>query len=146
MSWLGKIVGGGIGEVATALGGAAKDIEDVFRTSDREALDQYRAETERMQVAQAATQGQLDINREEARHPSIFVAGWRPAVGWICALAMGYHFILYPIAGPAVEQYAGFKLVDLAWQELSVILMGMLGFGGMRVVEKVKGVSRDRLR
>lgn len=145
MSWFSKIVGGGIGEVATALGGAAKDIEDVFRTSDREALDQYKAETDRMRVAQAASQAQLAVNREEARHPSLFVAGWRPAVGWVCVAAMAYHFIFYPIAGPFIEQYAGFQLVDLAWSELSVILMGLLGMGGLRSYEKVRGVSRDRV-
>ena len=146
MSWLGRILGGGIGETASAIGGAVKDIEDVFRTSDREALAQYEAETDRMRVAQAATQGQLDINREEARHPSMFVAGWRPGAGWVCVLAMCYHFLFYPLAAPLVLKYAGFQLIDLNWQELSVVLMGMLGFGGIRAYEKVRGVSRDRVK
>ena len=146
MSWIGKLTGGGIGATASAVGGLAKDLEDVFRTSDREALDQYKAETERMRVAQEAARGQLEINREEARHPSLFVAGWRPGAGWVCVIAMFYHFLFYPIVGPIVEQYAGFKLVDLEWEELSVVLMGMLGFGGLRAFEKVRGVQRDRLK
>ena len=146
MSWLGKLVGGGVGEVAGALGTAAKDIEDVFTTSDREQLSQYEAETERLKVQAAATQGQLAVNKVEARHSSVFVAGWRPGVGWICAAAMAYHFIAYPIFGPFVEKFTGTALVDLAWQELSVVLMGMLGFGGLRAFEKVKGVAREKVR
>ena len=71
MSWLSKITGGGIGATLEAAGGFAKNVEDVFRTSDREALANYAAETDRMRVAQAATQGQLAVNLAEAAHPSI---------------------------------------------------------------------------
>ena len=64
-----------------------------------------------------------------------------------CAeIALAYHFIVFPLFGNAVEKYTGFPLVDLAWNELSVILMGMLGFGGIRAYEKVKGVARNSLR
>ena len=99
-----------------------------------------------MRVAQAATQGQLAVNLADAAHPSIFVAGWRPFCGWICALAMAYHFIVFPLFGPYVERFTGIAPLDLAWQELSVVLMGMLGFGGIRAYEKVRGVSRDRVK
>ena len=146
MSWLSKLVGGGVGEVAGALGSAAKDIEDVFTTSDREQLDQYRAETERLTVQQAASQGQLAVNAAEAAHPSVFVAGWRSSIGWVCSAAMAYHFILLPIGGPFLEKYTGVSLLDVSWQELSVVLMGMLGMAGVRTYEKVKGVARERLK
>ncbi len=89
--------------------------------------------------------GQLAINQEEAKHPSLFVAGWRPFIGWVCGFALVYHYIVdrllswvlavwFPaIVGP------GFDVKDLL-----VILGGLLGFGGFRMVEKVKGVARNR--
>ena len=145
MSWLSNIVGGGIGETAAAIGSAAKDIQDVFSVSDREQLAQYEAETRRIEAERADRQGQIDINVAEAQHPSMFVAGWRPLVGWTCGAAMLYHFILFPLFGKAIEQF-GYPLVDLNWEELSVVLLGMLGMGGIRTFEKVKGVSRDRVK
>ena len=145
MSWFGSIFGGGVGTTLEAAGGLAKDIEDVFSTSDRERLDQYRAETERAKVDQANELGQLAINREEARHRSIFVAGWRPMIGWVCGIAMVFHFLIYPLFGKALEQYTGYPIVDLNWEELSIILMGMLGFGGIRAYEKVKGIAREEM-
>lgn len=145
MSWLSNIVGGGIGETAAAIGSAAKDIQDVFTTSDREELAQYEAETRRIEAEGAARQGQIDANVMQAQHPSMFVAGARPAIMWICAIAMLYHFILYPLFGAAIVKL-GYPLVDLAWQELSVVLMGLLGLGGVRTYEKVKGVARDRVK
>ena len=146
MSWLGSIFGGGISETASAIGSAAKDIEDVFTTSDREKLGQYQAETQRMEVQQRTDMGQIAVNREEARHRSIFVAGWRPFCGWICAIAMGYHFLAMAVLAPFIEAWTGIALVDLDWQELSVVLMGMLGFGGIRAWEKVRGVDRKNMK
>ena len=142
-SWLANLVGGGVGETLGAAGGFAKDIQDVFTTSDREQLSAYEAQTERLKAEQANTLGQLDINRTEAQHESIFVAGWRPACGWICASAMAYHFILFPLFGAAFTQFTGITLLDLNWQELSIVLTGMLGFGGIRAFEKAKGVARE---
>ena len=143
MSWLGSIFGGGVGDVASSIGSAAKDIEDVFTTSDREKLAAYQAQTERAKVDQANELGQIEINKAEARHRSIFVAGWRPFVGWVCGGAMVYHFIVFPLFGEAIEKYTGYPLLDLNWEELSIILMGMLGFGGLRAYEKVKGIARE---
>ena len=147
MGWLSRIVGGGgIGDTLGAVGEAAKNIEDVFRTSDREALAQYQAETHRIEVERADRAAQIRVNEAEARHRSMFVAGWRPFVGWVCGLSMCYHFLLFPLlAGPLAEHF-DFQLVDLNWQELSVILMGMLGFGGIRAYEKVRGVSSNRVK
>ena len=145
MSWLGSIFGAGVGETAKGIGGLVKDVEDVFGTSDREALDQFRAETERMEVQQATDIAQIAVNRAEAYHPSMFVAGWRPFVGWACGFALVYHFVVFPVFGAWIAQQ-GYPLVDLQWQELSVILMGMLGFGTLRTFEKHKGTARDNLK
>lgn len=85
--------------------------------------------------------GQIDVNKVEAASSSLFVAGWRPAVGWTCALAFAFKFI----GGPAafvVSQWLGhpITLPVFDFTEMSTILIGMLGLGGLRSLEKVKGV------
>ena len=88
--------------------------------------------------AQELAKGQLEINKAEAGHKSIFVAGWRPAIGWICGLALFYSTILAPI----LSIWFTVPPVDSAL--LTSVLMGMLGLGAMRTVEKSKGVQRER--
>ena len=86
---------------------------------------------------------QLGINKVEAAHRSMFVAGWRPFIGWTCGVALMYTYVLQPILVFGLAQ-AGYLVVlpkmDLG--ELMPVLMGMLGLGGLRSWEKVKGVAR----
>ena len=91
-----------------------------------------------------ANMGQIEINKAEAQHRSIFVAGWRPFLGWGLAFAMIWHFVLAPmiIFGFA---YAGMVAPDLPsfdMDSLMTVLLGMLGLGGLRTVEKVKGITK----
>lgn len=86
--------------------------------------------------------GQLEINKAEAGNASVFVSGWRPAVGWICGIALGYQYIMRPIVswgvialGHPLPQMPG--LDDNLWQ----LLFGILGMGGLRTFEKVQGVA-----
>ena len=92
----------------------------------------------------SANLAQLEVNKAEAAHKSVFVAGWRPFVGWVCGVALAYHFILSPLLqfGFAL---AGMKqeLPEFEFSQLSTVLMGMLGLGGLRTFEKMKGVSRN---
>lgn len=85
---------------------------------------------------------QIAANAVEAASPSVFVSGWRPAVGWVCVSACAWNWIGLPIA---VAAAAFFKYqVQLAPADLSQmtpILIGMLGLGGMRMVEKLNGVA-----
>ena len=145
MSFLGRILGSGAGAAIKGLGETAATVSEIFVTSDREKLTQYEAETARIVVEQEGAKGQIEINKVQAAHPSMFVAGARPAIMWICAAAMIYHFIFFPIFQGAFMHF-GYELVDLEWQELSVVLMGMLGFGGMRSYEKWKGVARENMK
>jgi hypothetical protein len=85
---------------------------------------------------------QTDINKVEASNTSIFVSGWRPAIGWVCALALAYQYLLKPLAmgilpnfGIAIAPLPG--LDDNLWQ----LMMGMLGMGGLRTMEKMQGVA-----
>ena len=89
--------------------------------------------------------GQLKINEEEAKHSKLFVAGWRPFIGWVCGVAFAYHFILQPVIVFAmVTQGRELHLPEFNIDQLFTVLMGMLGLGGLRTVEKIKGVARDK--
>ncbi len=93
-------------------------------------------------------QGQLRVNEREAAHGSIFVAGWRPAVGWICGFALAWSFILEPIGSWAAFMF-GVKMDGVPKIELGPlmsILLGMLGLGGLRTYEKRIGVARKELK
>ena len=95
------------------------------------------------QTGELATMtAQTDINKEEAKNTSLFVSGWRPAIGWVLALALAYQYLLRPLMtwGTTV---AGFNLPpmvgldDNLWQ----LMMGMLVLGGLRTFEKTQGVA-----
>lgn len=93
------------------------------------------------------TMGQLEVNKAEAAHRSIFVAGWRPMVGWVCAAALAYHFIVYPLAVFILVYFnvSGLHPSDLPsfdMDSLMTVLLGMLGLGGLRTYEKAKGVAK----
>lgn len=91
-------------------------------------------------------QGQMDINKEEAKSVNWFVAGWRPFVGWICGVGLGYVAIIEPLArfiAKVAFNYQGtFPAIDttLTMQ----VLLGMLGLATVRTVEKVKGSEANR--
>ena len=84
---------------------------------------------------------QLNVNEKEAEHDSIFVAGWRPFIGWVCGSALAYQFVLQPflVFGLTAFQVNLGPLPQLDYASLSTVLMGMLGLGAMRSYEKIKG-------
>lgn len=87
---------------------------------------------------------QIKVNQEEAKHRSIFVAGWRPFVGWVCGVALAYHFILAPIILFSVS-IIGVQIPELPsfnMETLTTVLLGMLGLGGLRSFEKYKGLTK----
>lgn len=85
--------------------------------------------------------GQLEVNKAEAASASLFVAGWRPFIGWTCGAAFAFKFIGGPLA-MIIAGMAGYNLTlpVFDFTEMSTILLGMLGLGGLRTVEKIKGV------
>lgn len=94
--------------------------------------------------AQELAKGQIEINKAEAQHRSLFVAGWRPFVGWTCGVALAYHFVVAPLVLFATA-YAGVEipaLPEFDMGSLLTVLMGMLGLGGLRTFEKFKGLSK----
>ena len=94
---------------------------------------------------------QIQTNVEEAKHANIFVSGWRPAVGWTCAAAFAYSYVLLPFAQFLVFTFGTSEMVGqlklapkLELSEMLPVLFGMLGLGGLRTVEKVKNVEGNR--
>lgn len=106
-----------------------------------------QAEENLLNAVTGVVMAQIDVNKTEAKHGSIFVAGWRPAVGWVCASALAWNFILQPLISWAAFLF-GVDIGDapkLDTGELMTVLLGMLGLSGMRTYEKKAGVARREL-
>lgn len=98
---------------------------------------------EELKIALQADQMQADINKTEAENTNIFVSGWRPFIGWVCGTAFAYHYVMQPlIAFIMASNGHPVELPEFDMGELSTVLMGMLGLGGMRTFEKIKGATR----
>lgn len=122
----------GIGTAAEA----AKSIIGMFFP------DKTEAERNQLAASLALIQAQTDINKVEAGNPSVFVSGWRPAIGWVCGAGCAWNWVGLPIAKAAML-IAG-HAIDLApadVSEMMPLLLGMLGIGGFRTLEKINGVA-----
>jgi hypothetical protein len=96
---------------------------------------------------------QMEVNKAEAQHKSMFVAGWRPFIGWIGGIALAYQFIIYPILtwiwfwmmskGNIPEGMKPPPVLDTG--ALFAVITGMLGIGAMRSYDKVKGVDTKNI-
>ena len=118
-----------------------KFIED----KDQKAKLAHEVATMAQKHAQELAKAQLEVNKAEAAHNSMFVAGWRPAVGWCCVLGMAGNFLVIPMTNFVLALMAievVIPLIDL--ETMLPVLMGMLGLGAMRSYEKTKGVSREK--
>ena len=95
--------------------------------------------------AQELAKGQLEVNKVEAASKSMFVAGWRPAVGWVTVIGMASNYILIPMGNFALAIIGSEITIPLLqMSEMMPVLLGMLGLGTMRSVEKIKKVSREK--
>ena len=99
-----------------------------------------------MEAANAASLAQTEINKTEAAHKSIFVAGWRPFIGWVCGAGIAWAFLIQPIAQWALVIWGpeGQTLPVIETGGLFSLVTAMLGMGGLRTFEKLKGVARAR--
>ena len=132
-----------LGGLLGGQGGALKTISkvvDELHTSEVEKLDKKIL---MQRIQQKLAEKQLDVNAKEASHRSVFVAGWRPAIGWCGAMALFFAFIL----SPCIEWYAKFSGIDIVppaieTGPLLAIVTSMLGVAGMRSFEKAKGIAK----
>lgn len=101
-----------------------------------------QGELARLQADTQLATAQAETNKIEAGSASLWVSGWRPAVGWICALAVGFKFIGGPLLF-MISQAAGHPvaLPNIPTEELWPLLLGMLGLGVLRTVDKAKGTA-----
>ncbi len=108
-------------------------------------LDKWIPDAQERALAEAAiwkaqtdvTLAQIEVNKIEAGSQSVFVAGWRPAIGWVCGGAYAYHFVLQPFMVFVLQAFGNTILLPhLDIGELSMVLFGMLGLGAMRSFEK----------
>jgi hypothetical protein len=118
-------------------------IDKIFPDANQAALAKLELAKMQLKGDLDLVVGQLDINKQEAAHPSVFVSGWRPFIGWVCGFAFGYKFLVGPIIQQISIAYGyNWPVVPIDMEAMIYILGGMLGLGGLRTFEKVKGVAR----
>ena len=123
------------------------DILDKFiEDKDKKAALAHEIATMSERHAQELALAQIEVNKAEAGSSSVFKGGWRPFVGWVCGVALAYHFILHPIIVFALVTFnvTGLHPSDLPvfdMDSLMTVLLGMLGLGGLRTYEKQKGLT-----
>ncbi len=141
MNIISSILSGGVEGVFSGIGELAKDIRSAI-TGDPTPEKQAEIQQNLMELEFAVKKAQTDINLQEAKHPNIFVSGWRPFIGWICGLAIFYNFIFNPFLMWILKIYA-VKVMPppLDTGSLMTLVMSLLGLGGMRTYEKFKNVS-----
>lgn len=128
----------------------SKVIDKIF--PDKDAADKAKIEMLKLQQEGAFKElelqfdnmkAQIGVNAKEAENPNLFVSGWRPGVGWVCVAAYAFNYLIMPLANWVAKwmDAAAPAIVALDTGELTTLLFGMLGIGGLRTYEKVKRVK-----
>jgi len=113
---------------------------------DKAAAERAKADMEAalVKAANDAAMAQVEVNKIEAGHASVLVAGWRPAIGWVCAAALAWAFIVAPVATWGMAAFGVREtLPAIVTDNLFELVLAMLGLGGLRTFEKLKGVARQ---
>ena len=131
--------------IQSLIGPVAGLLDKFIEDKDQKNALAHQIATMSERHAQELAKGQLEVNKVEAASNSLFVSGWRPAVGWVCVLGMAGNFIVIPVANFTLALFDStvtIPLIDTA--TMMPVLMGMLGLGAMRSAEKIKKVSREK--
>lgn len=139
---LGPLLGKVIDTVGEKLGVDMTSNEIKTKKLDLE-IDLQKILLEQVKAENTLAQAQAAINMEEAKHENMFVSGARPFILWVCGLAMAYHFLVQPLL--VFSMYAVGHHIELPIFDMDTLLtvaLGMLGLGGLRTYERVKGVAR----
>jgi holin (3TMs family) len=119
--------------------GALGSLIDELFTSDEERM---AAKHKLVEMEQQGRLAQIEVNKIEAASSSIFVAGWRPFIGWVCGCGVGWAFLGAPIAEWAVAIWSpGTTMPMLHTDGLLELVLALLGLGALRTFEKVKGAA-----
>ena len=133
-----------MGLLDTLVGPVTSIIDKIIPDKDQAAKLAHEIATMSEKMANEQMLAQLEVNKAEAASGSLFKGGWRPAIGWICGLALFWSFILQPFLVFFLLVFGVDMppLPELNTSDLMPILLGMLGLGGLRTFEKTKGVSK----
>jgi hypothetical protein len=141
----------GVSAVVGTIGTAARDIRAAITGKEIETeagrikvMDlAHEIEMAALEADKQMNVAQIELNKIEAADPNIFKSGWRPAVGWVCVFALAYQFLIRPLVPWCVGLFhstvAAMPILDM--NSLMTILLGILGIGGLRTFEKVKGIK-----
>ena len=124
--------------LSSLIGPATSLLDKVIEDKDEKNRIAFELSTLAERHATELAKGQMEINKVEAAHKSLFVAGWRPSIGWCCSLGLLYHVLIAPIAGIWVE------VPEIDPSLLMTTMTAMLGLGAMRTYEKKNSVSREK--
>lgn len=132
-----------IGLVDSLIGPVSAVLDKFIEDKDKKAELAHEIATMSERHTNEVVKAQLEINKTEAQHASVFVSGWRPAIGWVCCLGMAGNFLIIPFVNMTLELMETEVVVPMIQLDVMMpVLMGMLGLGAMRTVEKVKKVDR----
>mgnify|MGYP001212162265 FL=1 len=138
-----------VGGIIQAVGQVADDLFTSDDKRNKTDIDSMKVGLDAARVDADLIKGQQAINTEEAKSASVFVAGWRPAIGWVGVVALAYQFLLYPLLTWAWVWMQAGKWVPMSvtpppmlnTDALMVLLTGILGIATTRTFEKVRGVT-----
>ena len=131
--------------IGSLIGPATSLLDKFIEDKDQKMALAHEISTMAERHAQELARGQLEVNKVEAASKSMFVAGWRPFIGWVCGIGFLSNFIIIPMANfglALAEMSIVIPMIDTT--QMMPVLMGMLGLGAMRTVEKVQKVSREK--
>ena len=131
--------------IGSLIGPATSLLDKFIEDKDQKMALAHEISTMAERHAQELAKGQLEVNKVEAASKSMFVAGWRPFIGWVCGIGFLSNFIIIPMANfglALAEMSIVIPMIDTT--QMMPVLMGMLGLGAMRTVEKVQKVSREK--
>jgi len=141
MSFLGEITSSGVGAIMSGIGTLAKDLRQAI-TGDLPAEKQAEIQQKLMELELKAMEGQMQINMEEAKSEHLFVAGWRPFVGWVGGVALAYAAILEPFMSWAARLYGSAVVFPILNTDITMqVLFGILGLGAFRSYDKAQSPS-----
>ena len=130
--------------VTSLIGPVTGILDKVIEDKDQKAKLAHELATMADKLSHEQNLAQIAVNKEEAASGSLFKGGWRPCVGWVCAIAFFYHFVGQPVI-VFVLTVTGVEIPDLPnfnMNTLLTVLVGMLGIGGLRSYEKQKGLTK----
>ena len=124
----------GAGDTANVVSAAGSALDKLFTSKDEKLTHQEILE----RIKQDPQKWQADINMQEAAHRTIFVAGWRPFIGWVCGTGLGFVFVFNPI----IQWITGQPGPQMPTQAMMTLVVSLLGLAGYRTVEKIGGAAK----